>query len=85
MTTSPSSAATPIRATRAWTEGRTVWVALEDGRILGFPAVKFRRLRDASDELLGRVKIEARGTALRWEELDEDLTVDGILAGRWDR
>lgn len=83
MSTSPRSAAEPARATRVWVEDRTVWVALEDGRVVGFPAEKFRLLRDASDELLARVKIEAHGTALRWEELDEDLTIEGILAGRW--
>ena len=36
-----------------------------------------------ADELLAEVRIEARGKALRWRELDEDLTVEGILAGRW--
>jgi hypothetical protein len=71
------------RAVRAWVRSRRVWVELEDGREVGFPAAKYRRLRDASDELLARVHIEARGRALRWEELDEDLSIEGILAGRW--
>ena len=71
------------RAIRAWVKDRTVWVELEDGRQVGFPAEKFRRLHDAENSLLAKVQIEARGRALRWEELDEDLTVDGILAGRW--
>lgn len=71
------------RAIRAWVEGRTIWIELEDGRQVGFPAEKFRRLRDAKDTQLANVRIEVRGRALRWEELDEDLTIDGILAGRW--
>jgi len=50
---------------------------------LGFPEEKFPRLRSASDELLAQVRIEARGKALRWEELDEDISVAGILAGRF--
>lgn len=83
MSTSRSPAAVEPRAVRAWVDGRRVWLELEDGRILGFPAEKYRRLRDAPDELLAKVRIEARGKALRWEELDEDLTVEGILAGRW--
>ncbi|MFQ5806789.1 MAG: DUF2442 domain-containing protein [Phycisphaerae bacterium] len=85
MSTSGSTPTTtqPARAVRAWVRDRTVWVELEDGRQVGFPAAKYRRLRDASDELLARVRIEARGKALRWDELDEDLTVEGILAGRW--
>lgn len=70
------------RATRAWVQSRTVWVELEDGRTLGFPAEKYRLLKNAKDEDLVKVRIEARGRALRWEELDEDLSIDGILAGR---
>lgn len=84
MSTSPQPIATTpeARAVSAWVSKRQVWVELADGRQIGFPADKYRRLRDAPDDLLAKVRIEARGTALRWEELDEDLTVDGILAGR---
>lgn len=71
------------RACRAWVDQRTIWVELVDGRQIGFPADKFRRLREATDNRLENVRIEARGKALRWEELDEDLSIDGILAGRW--
>jgi hypothetical protein len=71
------------RAVRAWIDGRKVRVELEDGREIAFPADRFRRLRNATDEQLREVRIEARGRALRWEELDEDLTIDGVLAGRW--
>ncbi len=85
MTTSTDVTSTDqgARATRAWASDRKLWVELEDGRVIGFPADKFRRLRDADEASLAKVRIEARGRALRWEELDEDLTIDGILAGRW--
>ena len=86
MTTSPSSPSATHRsvcAVRAWAEGRKVWMELDDGREVGFPADNFTRLRNASPDLLAKVRIEARGKALRWEEVDEDLTVAGILAGRW--
>ncbi len=71
------------RAIRAWIDGRKVRVELEDGREIAFPTDRFRRLRDATEEQLREVRIEARGRALRWEALDEDLTIDGVLAGRW--
>lgn len=71
------------RAVRAWVDGGKVWIELDDGREIGFPASKYRRLRDADEEQLSRVRIEARGRALRWGELDEDLSIDGLLAGRW--
>jgi len=72
-----------VLALRAWVEDRTVFLELHDGRIFGFPATRFRLLRDASDEHLKRVSIELAGTALRWEELDEDLTVRGVVAGHF--
>jgi hypothetical protein len=70
-------------ATKAWTEGRMVYVELTDQRIVGFPADRFRRLRDASEPELAQVRLEVCGTALRWESLDEDLSVEGVVAGRF--
>jgi hypothetical protein len=60
-----------------------VFVELSDGRIVGFPASRFRRLKDAPDELLRKVTVELDGYALRWEELDEDITVPGVVAGHF--
>ena len=71
-------------ALRAWAEGRTIFVELHDERIVGFPADRFRILAAATDEQLARVKIEVNGYALRWEELDEDITVPGIVEGRFE-
>jgi hypothetical protein len=70
-------------AVRAWVEGRTIYIELHDGRIIGFPADRFRRLAAASEAQLAAVQIELNGYALRWEEIDEDLTVPGIVAGRF--
>ena len=75
--------ATEPAALRVWVEGRMVFLELTDGRIVGFPASRFRRLRDASAEQLHRVTLELNGCALRWEELDEDITVPGVVAGRF--
>jgi hypothetical protein len=71
-------------ACRAWTEHRTIFIELYDGRIVGFPASRFRRLREATNEELGEVKVEVNGFALRWERLDEDITVLGIVNGRFE-
>ncbi len=70
-------------ALRAWAQGRTIYVELHDGRIVGFPADRFRLLAAATEEQLARVQVEVNGYALRWEELDEDLTVPGIVAGHF--
>ena len=71
------------RAVRAWTAGRMVFVELTDGRQIGFPADRFRRLHEASDEQPAAVTLRVCGAALRWEVIDEDITVRGIVEGRF--
>ena len=70
-------------AIRAWTEGRIIFIELTDGRIIGFPANRFRILKCATDEQLKEVTLRLDGYALRWESLDEDITVPGIVAGNF--
>ncbi len=70
-------------AIRAWVDKRMIYVELTDGRIIGFPADRFKILKGASDESLKGVKLELNGSALRWENLDEDITVTGIVEGRF--
>lgn len=70
-------------ATRVWVTGRIVFVELTDGRQIGFPAARFRLLAKASDDELAKVDLRANGTALRWEELDEDISVSGVVEGHF--
>ncbi|AIE73487.1 hypothetical protein D082_09590 [Synechocystis sp. PCC 6714] len=58
-------------------------VELTDGRIIGFPGDSFRLLKQRTNEQLAAVKVELNGYALRREGLDEDITVPGIVAGRF--
>ena len=70
-------------AIKAWAEKRMIYLELTDGRIVGFPADRFRILSQASESQLKEVQVEVGGYALRWENLDEDLTVSGVVAGRF--
>ena len=70
-------------AMRAWAEGRTIFIELTDGRIIGFPADRFKILKNATDGQLKEVTLRLDGYALRWEKLDEDITVPGIVAGNF--
>lgn len=70
-------------ALRVWVERRTVYIELTDGRIFGFPANRFTLLKAASDEQLKAVRLELDGHALRWDQLDEDITVPGVVSGRF--
>jgi len=71
------------RAVRVWAQARMVFVELTDGRLVGFPADRLRLLANAADEELSRVELCLNGAALRWEELDEDISVRGIVEGRF--
>ena len=75
---------TTAAAIRVWVDGRRVFLELTDGRIFGFPADRFRRLRAASDAQLEKVVLRLNGYALRWEALDEDITVPGVVAGHFE-
>ena len=70
-------------AVKAWAEKRMIFVELTDGRLIGFPADRFKILKNATDKQLKEVKIRLNGYALRWESLDEDITVPGIVAGNF--
>lgn len=71
-------------AINAWAEGRRIFIELTDGRTVSFPADRFNLLKAASDEQLKKVELRLNGYALRWEELDEDITVPGIVAGKFE-
>jgi len=70
------------RALAARVMGGFVRIRLEDGREIGFPASKNRRLREATPAQLTNIEIICNGTGLHWPDLDEDLSVLGVLEGR---
>lgn len=71
-------------ALRAWAENRRIYLELTDQRIISFPANRFSRLKCATDKQLSAVTIEVNGYALRWDEIDEDITVPGVIAGHFE-
>ena len=61
----------------------SMWVELDDGRVLGVPLVWFPRLLNATPAQRENYELSRRG--LHWDELDEDISVAGLLAGRGDQ
>ncbi len=74
---------TEVLALRAYAKDRMIFIELSDSRILAFPADRFKILKNATNKQLEKVEIRLNGYALRWEELDEDITVKGVLDGRF--
>lgn len=60
----------------------TMWVGPTDGRTLGVPLAWFPRLLNATPAQRARVALSRTG--LHWEDLDEDISIAGLLAGRGD-
>ena len=61
----------------------SMWVHLDDGRVISVPLAWFPRLLMATPEQRSRVELSPCG--IHWEALDEDISVDGLLAGRRDQ
>ncbi len=60
----------------------SMWVDLADGRIIAVPLAWFPRLLHASPKQRDQIEISHSG--LHWEELDEDISIAGLLAGVGD-
>jgi hypothetical protein len=58
------------------------YVELEDGREIGVPYSWFWRLAGATKEQLGKWRLIGQGAGIHWEELDEDISVMGLLQGK---
>ena len=71
-----------ISATAVRFDDESVWVALSDGGALGVPYAWFPRLLNATPKQREEVEIGRFG--LHWDEIDEDISVAGLLAGRRD-
>ncbi|MBV9468020.1 MAG: DUF2442 domain-containing protein [Abitibacteriaceae bacterium] len=56
-------------------------VHLTDGRIISVPLIWFPILQEASAAQRTQYEIGAGGRGLHWPELDEDLSVAGLMAG----
>jgi hypothetical protein len=60
----------------------SMWVHLDDGRVIAVPLAWFPRLLAATPGQ--RVQFELSPRGIHWEALDEDISIDGLLAGHGD-
>lgn len=63
----------------------TFRVTLEDGRELSIPLAWFPRLLHGTQEQREQWELIGRGQGIHWEALDEDISINGLLAGRGDQ
>ena len=60
----------------------TLSVDLSDGRTLSVPLVWFPRLVHATSVERNNWRLIGNGQGIHWEDIDEDISVEGLLAGK---
>jgi hypothetical protein len=60
----------------------TLSVDLSDGRTISVPLGWYPRLEYGSFEERANWRLIGNGQGIHWEALDEDISVEGLLAGR---
>ena len=74
-----SSATSPVRAIDVKVSEAHLEVSLSDGREVRVPISWYPRLAAGSLEQRMRWRLVGRGVGIHWEELDEDISVEGLL------
>ena len=60
----------------------TLQVELSDGRTISVPLAWYPRLVHAVKEERERWELIGKGQGIHWPDLDEDINVEGLIAGR---
>jgi hypothetical protein len=68
-------------ATSVTFDAETMQVSLMDGRIISVPILWFPLLAEATPAQREVYEIGGGGSSLHWPEIDEDISVAGLLAG----
>ena len=74
-----------VKATKVSFDSNNMWVELADGRKLGVPLAYFPRLLHATARQRKNFIISGGGIGLHWEDIDEDISVRGLVMGVGDR
>ena len=77
-----SLAAKPVLANTVECTDDEIIVALSDGRSLSVPIVWFPRLAQASPSERADYELLGNGEGIHWAQIDEDISVAGLLAGK---
>jgi hypothetical protein len=60
----------------------TLTVELSDGRTISVPLAWYPRLVHADETERNNWRLVGRGQGIHWDDVDEDVSVEGLLAGR---
>jgi hypothetical protein len=69
------------RVKNVWFTDETISVDLMDGRIITVPLVWYPKLMNATIDQRSNWEICGGGYGIHWEDIDEDLSTEGMLRG----
>ena len=81
MTSSLTEIAVPA-ATDIVVTDDTLTVDLSDGRTISVPLAWYPRLVHGTQEERANWRLIGRGEGIHWPQLDEDISVEGLIAGK---
>jgi hypothetical protein len=81
MASSIPEVRTPLAVSVSF-EGDRFAVTLDDGRTVAVPVDWYPRLKYADPRERGNWRLIAGGGGIHWPDLDEDISIEGLLAGR---
>jgi hypothetical protein len=81
MPTSVDETAAPLAAEVDVTDD-SLTVELRDGRSISVPLAWYPRLLHATPEERHKWQLIARGEGIHWPDLDEDISIASLIAGR---
>ncbi len=64
---------------KVWFDETRIFVELTDLSVIGAPVAWYPNLRKGTAEQLKKFELWGDGTWLHWEDLDEDLSLEGFL------
>ena len=70
-----------VFATDVWFADNKLFVRIADGREIAVPIDWFPRLRDATEKQRNSWRFIGNGQGIHWSEIDEDISVVGLLEG----
>jgi len=70
-------------AEKVWYENNMICILLSDKKEVRFPVELNAKLKKATESQRANIEIICNGTGLHWPDIDEDLSVTGIIEGRF--
>ena len=68
-------------ATKVWFSEDSLFISLDDGREIKVPLEFYPRLIKATKQQRENYELIGIGTGIHWPDVDEDLSVEGIVLG----